>query len=102
MGEAYLTPGSRLRRRDLVGVGEGLSVRGLCGFVSLPVTVHRLGADRTRGSAELELADLRTRVIPHLLSGKDINPSRLDQARGGARNLCDRLRSMRNPRHSLH
>jgi len=102
MGEAYLTPGSRLRRRDLVGVGEGLSVRGLCGFVSLSATVHRLGADRTRGSAELELADLRTRVIPHLLSGKDINPSSLDQARGGARNLCDRLRSMRNPRHSLH
>ncbi len=102
MGEAYLTPGSRLRRRDLGGTGEGLSVRGLDGFASLPAMVHRLGVDRKRGFVELELADLRTRVETYLLTDKDINPSKLAQARGGARKLCHRLRAMRDPRPSPH
>ncbi len=102
MGEAYLTPGSRLRQRDPAAVGEKWPVRGLDGFVSLPATVHRLGVDRKRGFVELELADLRARVKTYLLSGKDINPSKLAEARGNARRLCDRLRTMRDPRHSPH
>lgn len=102
MGEAYLTPGSRLRRRDPAAVGEKWWVRGLDGFVSLPATVHRLRVDRKRGFVEFELADLRARVKTYLLSGKDINPSKLAQARGNARKLCDRLRTMRDPRHSPH
>lgn len=97
MGEAYLTPGSRLRRRDLAGVGEGLSVRALGGFASLPAMVHRLVADRKRGFVELELADLRSRVGAHLRSDRDINPFGLAQARGGAQKLCDTLRVMREP-----
>lgn len=100
LGEAYLTPGSRLRRRDSGGGGEGLSVRGLGGFVSLRAMLFRLRADRKRGFVELELADLRRRVGAYLLSDKDINPFKLTQARRGARRLCHRLRTMRDPRPS--
>ncbi len=64
MGEAYLIPVSRLRRRDLGVPGKGLSIRGLDGFASLPAMVHRLGMDKKKGLAELELADLPSRVEP--------------------------------------
>ncbi len=97
LGEAYLTSGSRLRRRDPAGAGEDLSVRGLDGLISLPAMVHRLGVDPKRGFVELELADLRARVETYLLSDKDINPSKLAQDRDGARKLCYRLHVMKQP-----